>query len=311
MPRASAWLSAFVCLSLIPGAAAAGQGPEPEPRSQPSLEGPRPKPADDGATGTTTEPTTEPTSEPTSEPAQPNLAPVLIPGEESPGIEFAVPPPEAEAPEPAPAEPSLADQFPDPGVAPSDGVNMLVLGGTTIAVTIAAFSAGLTIGLQQNTDLKWLLPSTIVPAVGVLAFAGGGLYLGITRARAHRRWEIGYRVIGQPQGGGLLVGGSFALLGALGLIPAGVVMFKNGNIELGAAMLAVGSASAIATPVMFVVGARNQRRYQQTGGWKRKPIPPLPPGAATSRLELRPMIVPLYSGVNAGIGALVGAGGRF
>jgi hypothetical protein len=228
----------------------------------------------------------------------------LIPDEEAPGIEFAVPPPEAEEPEPAPAEPSFADQFPDPGVAPSDGVNMLVLGGTTIALTLAAFSAGLTIGLRQGTDLEWLLPATIVPAVGVLAFAGGGLYLGIKRARAYRRWEIGYRVIGSPQGGGLLVGGSFALLGALGLIPAGVVAL-NSNAQLGATMIAVGTASAIASPVMFVVGARNQRRYQRTGGWKRRPVPPLPPGAITSRLELRPMIIPLYGG------ASVGAGGRF
>lgn len=290
---ASACVSAFVCLSLIPCPAIAGQGPEAEP----PIEGPRPKPADEKP-----EPSTEPKP---GEPPPPNLAPVLIPDEDGPGIEFAPPPPpETEEPEPIVEEP-LAAQFPDPGVAPSDGRNMLVLGGTTIALTIAAFTAGLTIGLQERIDLAWLLPSTIVPAVGVLAFAGGGLYLGITRARAYRRWEIGYRVIGQPQGGGLLVGGSFTLLGALGLIPAGAVMLKE-NTQWGATMIAVGAASAIACPVMFIVGARNQRRYQQTGGWKRKPIPPLPPGAVTSRLELRPMIVPIYGG-----GATIGAGGRF
>lgn len=287
----TAWLSAFVCLSLLPGPVMAAKGPEPEP----PIEGPRPK-----------QPEPEPSTEPAPEPPPPNLAPELIPDEdEAPGIEFAVPPPEVEEPEPAPDdEASLIAQFPDPGVAPSDGVNMLVLGGTTIALTVAAFSAGLTIGLQRGIDLEWLLPSTIVPAVGVLAFAGGGLYLGIKRARAYRRWEIGNRVIGLPQGGGLLIGGSFTLLGALGLIPAGAVLLDD-NPQWGATMIGVGAASAIASPVMFVLGARNQRRYQATGGWKRRPIPPLPPGASTSRLELRPMILPLYGG------ATVGAGGRF
>jgi hypothetical protein len=241
--------------------------------------------------------------EPKPELPRPDLAPVLIPDEEQPGIEFAVPPPE-EASEPVPAEPPLSAQFPDPGMAPSDGANMLVLGSTTIAITLAAFSAGLTVGLQRGIDLEWLLPSTIVPAVGVLAFAGGGLYLGIKRARAYRRWEIGYRVIGLPQGGGLLVGGSFALLGALGLIPSGVVTLDD-NPEWGAAMIAVGAASGVASPVMFAIGARNQRRYARTGGWKRRPIPPLPPGAAVSRLELRPIFLPLRGGGS------VGAGGRF
>lgn len=292
--KTPAWLSAFVCLSLLPGPVMAANGPEPEA----PVEGPRPKPRD-----AETKPEPEPSTEPALEPPPPNLAPELIPDEEAPGIEFAVPPPETEEPEPTPEEP-LTAQFPDPGVAPSDGVNMLVLGGTTIALTIAAFSAGLTIGLQQGIDLEWLLPSTIVPAVGVLAFAGGGLYLGIKRARAYRRWEIGNRVIGLPQGGGLLIGGSFTLLGALGLIPAGAVLLDD-NPQWGATMIGVGAASAVASPVMFVIGARNQRRYQATGGWKRKPIPPLPPGAATSRLELRPMILPLYGG------ASVGAGGRF
>jgi hypothetical protein len=290
--RRSALLSAFVCLSLLPGPAVAADGPGPDPEAP--IEGPRPKPPD-----------TPPEDEPKAPP--PDLAPVLIPGEEAPGIEFAVPPPESEEPEPRPEESSLADQFPDPGMAPSDGVNMLVLGGTTIALTIAAFSAGLAIGLEQQTELDWLLPSTIIPAVGVLAFAGGGLYLGIKRAREYRRWEIGYRVIGLPQGGGLLVGGSFALLGALGFIPSGVAMLHQGVItpESAAAMIAVGAAAGVATPVMFVIGARNQRRYQKTGGWKRRPIPPLPPSAITGQLELRPMIMPLRGGAG------IGAGGRF
>jgi hypothetical protein len=284
MRTTSSALSVFVCLSLLSGPVAA---------AEPPVEGPRPQPREKP-----TEPPTEPEVPP------PNLAPVLVPDPSGPGIEFAIPPPEeAEELGPVREEPVYA-QFPDPGVAPSDGVNMLVLSGTTIALTVVGFSAGLIIGLQRETPLEWLLPSTIVPTVGLLAFSGGGLYLGITRARAYRRWEIGNRVIGLPQGGGLLIGGSFALLGALGLIPAGAVMVGT-EPEWGAALIAVGAASAIATPIMFALGVRNQRRYQQTGGWKRRPIPPLPAGASTSRLELRPMILPLPTGLS------VGAAGRF
>lgn len=272
---AASALSVLVCLSLLPGPAVADEGGEP------------PVPPD------------EPSEPPVLEPPPPNL----IPDENLPGYEFEITPPE-EGPEPPREEPSLAAQFPDPGIAPSDGVDMLVLGSTTIALTVLGFSAGLVVGLQNQVELEWLLPSTIVPTVGLLAFAGGGLYLGITRARAYRRWEIGYRVIGLPQGGGLMVGGSFALLGALGLIPGGAFLVDT-QPELGATLIAVGTASAIATPIMFALGARNKRRYQQTGGWKRRPIPPLPAGATTGRLELRPLIVPLRGGMS------VGAGGRF
>lgn len=297
--RVRATLSAFVglSLSLSAGPSLARVGPEPDA----PIEGPQPKPVEEPP-GSPDEP--EATS--TELPA-PTLSPELIPDEEGqpePGIEFVVPPPEVEELEPSVEESPLTATFPDPGMAPSDGVNMLVLSGTTMALTIVGFSAGLVVGLNRNIELEWLLPSTIVPAVGLLAFSGGGLYLGIKRARAYRRWEIGNRVIGLPQGGGLLIGGSFTLLGALGLIPSGVVML-DAQPQWGAALIAVGAASAVASPVMFVLGARNQRRYQRTGGWKRKPLPPLPPGAATSRLELRPLFMPLPGG------ASVGAAGRF
>ncbi len=285
-------LSAFVSLSLglAPVSSAAASGPEADA----PVEGPAPKPA----------PSSEPPAEAPEDVPAPNLSPELLPDEE-PGIEFVIPPPELEEqPEPVAKEPYAAAPFPDPGIAPSDGVNMLVLGGTTMGLTVAGLTAGLIVGLERGIELEWLLPSTIVPAVGLLAFSGGGLYLGIKRARAYRRWEIGNRVIGLPQGGGLLIGGSFTLLGALGLIPTGVVMLDS-QPKWGAALIAAGAASAIASPIMFVIGVRNQRRYQRTGGWKRKPIPPLPPGAQTSRLELRPMILPLPGGFG------VGASGRF
>jgi hypothetical protein len=264
------------------------------------------------------------------QPEPPNLTPRLVPGEPStepepgtepepepgpepgtdaelPGIEFAVPPPEdedeGEEPEVSP-DPFVA-WFPDPGAAPSDGRNMLVLGATTVSLTIAGVTAALVLGIRSGVDNSWLLPSTIVPGVGLLAFGGGGLYLGIKRAREFRRWEVGYRVIGLPQGGGLMTGGSFTLLGALAFVPAGAFSLRE-RPELGWTFIGIGAAAAIATPIMFVVGIRNKRRYEATGGWKRKPIPPLPPGATTGALELRPSIMPLPEG-----GLVVGAGGRF
>ncbi len=305
MPRSRARAVLLsTCLSLGLAASARASGPEPEP----PVEGPRPKPvASEEPPPATADAPAEP------QPPAPKLAPVLVPDADagepknSPGIEFAVPPPDEDEerdPDQARREQPLSAQFPDPGVAPPDGVNMLVLGGTTLALTAVGTTAGLLIGLQRGVALEWLLPSTIVPAVGLAVFSGGGLYLGIKRARAYRRWEIGYRVIGLPQGGGLMIGGSFTLLAALGFIPSGAFLIRS-DPTWGGVLLGVGVASAIATPMMFSFGVRNQRRYERTGGWKRKPIPPLPPGAATSRLELRPLVLPLPAG--AGLGAV----GRF
>jgi hypothetical protein len=295
-------LSVTVCLSLVAPQRVLAGPPDGSSESPSKVEPPAP---------TLSPGAGQPDPTASSEPVGPSAAPE--PSEPPPpGIEFAVPPPEDEEPGDPDAPAAMAPapgsyQLPDPGMAPSDGVSMLVLSGTTLGLTVVGVTAGLIIGLERGVDLEWLLPATIVPAVGLLAFAGGGMYLGITRARAHRRWEIGYRVIGLPQGGGAMIGGSFMLLTALGLIPSGAVMLDQ-QPEWGAALIAVGSAAAIASPVMFVVGARNQRRYQQTGGWKRKPLPPMPPtpaGPATSRLELRPLILPAPGGVS------VGAGGRF
>lgn len=229
--------------------------------------------------------------------------PTLDPPEKS-GIEFAIPPPDTDD-EPAPDEerPIAAMTFPDPGSAPNDGASMLVLGGTTIGLTAAGFAAGLVVGLQNQVPLDWLLPSTIVPTVGFLAFAGGGLYLGIQRARKHRRWEIGNRVIGLPQGAGLQVGASFMLLASLSLIPAGAFALSNGETTLGATMIGIGSATAVATPIMFVIGGRRARVVARTGGWRRKPIPPLPSEAG--RLQISPMVTPMPSGLS------IGAVGRF
>lgn len=206
--------------------------------------------------------------------------------------------------------------FPDPGVAPNDGAAMLVLGGTTLGLTLAGFGVGLSYGLRNHVPLEWLLPSTLIPTVGLLAFAGGGLGLGIQRARAHHRWELANRVIGTPQGGGLNVGASFLLLAALGLIPSGAFALQRGDTALGATSIALGSISAVVTPIMFSLGAKRQRDYARTGGWYRRPIPQL---RGQARLQLTPLVMPLPGGampLPGGVGRLrggaaLGVAGRF
>lgn len=231
-------------------------------------------------------------------------APKLEPGES--GIEFAVPPPETETEEPEPTEEEspLAATWPDPGMAPNDGNSMIVLSSVTLGLTAATFGIGLKLGLDYQVPLQELLPATIIPTAITLAFVGGGLFLGISRAQAYRRWEIGYRVVGHPQGGGLKVAGSFAFLGALGGIPAGIVFLQNGDVSVGAPLLAIGSASAIAVPIFFVIGSRRARDYARTGGWHRRPIPPIP-GSNESRLQITPLVAPTLGGFT------VGAAGRF
>ncbi|MCA9711851.1 MAG: hypothetical protein KDK70_38800 [Myxococcales bacterium] len=223
-----------------------------------------------------------------------------------PGIDFAVPPPDdddedGEDGTSEPIDPALTATFPDPGAAPSDGRDMLVLGGVTMGLTVIGVTGGIWAGLENQADPSWLLPGIIVPGVGLLAFAAGGLYLGITRARKHRRWEIGYRVNGMPQGRGALVGGSFTLLAALGLVPGGLALLRAGDGLNGGITLGVGAAALVATPVLFTIGVRNQRRCERTGCWKRKPVAPLPPRPATSSMQLLPIVQPLRGGLTLGI----------
>jgi hypothetical protein len=298
-------------LSLAPVAGYAGPGPsgpsEPSKTDAP-VEGPARPPAAPPAE----QPDAPPAEQPPVDPDAPTgelipPPPTYDPGSspDSPGIEFVVPPPESEDEQQVDERESpLAATFPDPGHAPSDGVGILVLSSTTIALTGLGFGVGLTVGLQNQTPLEWLLPSTLIPTIGLLAFSGGGLYLGIKRARAYRRWEIGHRVIGEPQGGGLKIGASFMLLGALGLIPSGAFALANGDDQTGAIMLALGGAAALATPIMFTVAARRSQNHARTGGWHRRPIPPIP-GQSGVRLQVTPLVVPTLDGV------MIGGAGRF
>ncbi|PRQ09757.1 hypothetical protein [Enhygromyxa salina] len=308
-PRSSFVLAALVGASLtltpLPSFAGAGPGPTERPAEGPSKPAPTPPPNEDLQRDPSDDPGPPPGVDLPPPTLDPKHLPVPEPDDDEPGIEFAVPPPELDDAEPTDVEPGYIAEFPDPGSAPNDGNSILALSGTTIALTGLGFSAGMIVGLQRGVALEWLLPATIVPTVGLLAFSGGGLYLGIKRARAYRRWEIGHRVIGTPQGGGLRIGGSFGVLGALGFIPSGAFALRNQQIELGATMLAIGCLSAVATPIMFTVAASYQRDYQRTGGWRRRPVPPLPPGAEGARLQLVPVVAPLPGGVS------VGAAGRF
>lgn len=299
-------------LSLAPIVGHAGPGTSEPGKFVAPVEGPARPPSDPPDAQPAEQPAEQPGEQATVDPDAPigelvPPPPTFDPGDSPgiPGIEFVVPPPESEnGQQEDERESSLTATFPDPGHAPNDGVSMLVLSSTTIALTALGFGAGLTIGLQNRTPLEWLLPSTLIPTVGLLAFSGGGLYLGIKRARAYRRWEIGYRVIGEPQGGGLNVGASFMLLGALGFIPSGAFALERGYTDIGAAMIALGSAAAVATPIMFTIAGRRAGNYSRTGGWHRRPIPPIP-GESEVRLRITPLITPTVDGVT------LGAAGRF
>jgi hypothetical protein len=303
LPRVVSLVSAvLVGASLSLASTAVHAGPPSEPSEPAKIEGPIEGPArPPAAPPGWQEPVDPDAPTDTLTPPPPTFDP-----DDAPGIEFVVPPPESEEQQQADErEPPLAATFPDPGHAPNDGIGMLVLSSTTIALTGVGFGAGLVIGLQNQTPLEWLLPSTLVPTIGLLAFSGGGLYLGIKRARSYRRWEIGYRVIGEPQGSGLKVGASFMLLGALGLIPSGAFQLNSGDAQSGAVMIALGSAAAVAVPIMFTVAARRTQNYDRTGGWRRRPIPQIP-GESQGRLQVIPLVAPTLGG-----GLTLGAAGRF
>ncbi|GEM_PF-2729442 len=296
------WLGAGLStLLMLHPTLAFASPPEPEPESiftpprpsvpaspAPSVEGPRPAPP----------------SESTATPAPPDDVDTST-DELSSGIDFAEPGP---ALDPLPASNPGSDPYsaeddassfrlPDPGTAPSDGVGLLVLGGTTVGLTIAGFGVALWYGLDQETPLRQLLPGTLVPTVGLLAFGGGSLYQGIQRANIHRRWAAGHRVRGLPQGAGLKVGASFGVLATLGLLTFGSLAYRNGYRDIGVGMLSASAVAGVATPIMFVLGARNSRRYRETDGWVRRPLPPRP----LPIVDLRPSLQLLPGGLSLSV----------
>jgi hypothetical protein len=301
-PRASSLVSVVLVgasLSLAPIEVHAGPGPNEADRP---VEGPARPPAPS--------PEAPPEAPPGEQPVEPETPGVIPPPPSfdpggAPGIEFVVPPPESDAQAVVQDESPLAATWPDPGMAPNDGNSILVLSGTTIGLTLVAFSAGVGIGLDREVPLEALLPGAILPTAGILAFSAGGLYLGIKRAAAHHRWELAYRVVGEPQGGGLNIGATFMLLGALFSIPAGAFGLDRGDdVTLSTSLIVVGSAAAITTPIMYTLAARRKRSYERTGGWHRRPMPPIP-GEEESWLRISPLVAPTFGGVT------VGARGQF
>jgi len=215
------------------------------------------------------EPAPEPASEPVVEPQ---------PTPEGGSIEFAVPPPSqpGEGPDeegPAPAEP--AGQWPDPGQAPSDGVGAIVSGAILIPVASLATWVLLD-GKRVNAD-NGNIP-IVVTGVGLDAIGLGLIGLGIARRIKLRRWETAYRVRATWQGNGMLATGALALnFGVVAALSGTLALTNQTSDRVGYGLLAGGliAAGAIAPP-MLVFGMRRSRRYRQTGGWVRPPLPPIP-----------------------------------
>jgi hypothetical protein len=206
---------------------------------------------------------------------------------EPPGIEFApaptlepgalpieVPPPpegveEGPAAPPPPDDPTL---WPDPGTAPPDGAAAFV----TVAVMISA-GVLVPVGLLQDPTLTSADRSGIIgAAIGMEVIAALGLGLAVSRRVKLVRWAGAYRVQPTPQGGGLLTFGGIALTAGLTLMPLGFwIMSRGGARPQATAMVIGGAASLGVAPLGIVFGKRNRDAYLSTGGWIRRPLPPV------------------------------------
>lgn len=326
-PRASVAPASSVLATVGQGPAASSEG-SAEASAGPASPSEGPAAASEGPASPSEGPTA-PSEGPTAPSEGPAVPTQPAPGSQGDwtGIELAPPPslPDSTAPgqaQPGQAQPGQAgppplanpaQTFPDPGMAPNDGRGVLVPAATLLGLTAAGVPLVLILGLRNGSNPRALWASTIVTGTGLLAFSAGGLYMGIRRARLLRRWAIGNRVIPRPQGNGLLVGGTLALTGGLTLIIGGATLAVRNptgqNPALAGAMIGVGAGLTASSPVMFVVGARYRRRYQRTGGWRRKPVPPLPPGAGVALGP--PSAVPMFGAQGELVGVGVGLSGRF
>jgi hypothetical protein len=205
---------------------------------------------------------------------------------EPPGIEFApaptldpdalpieVPPPpvgvEAGPAVPPPEDPTL---WPDPGTAPSNGAGGFVMAGVLISVGVLV-----PLGLLQDPTLTRADRSAIISVgVGMGLIAALGLGLAASRRVKLVRWAGAYRVQPTPQGSGLLTFGGLALTAGATLVPLGVwIMARGGSSPHATAMLIGGSASLGLAPLGFVLGKRRRDAYLSSGGWIRRPLPPI------------------------------------
>jgi hypothetical protein len=200
-------------------------------------------------------------------------APALEPGV-PPTIEVPPPPEDLAGIQEGPATPTLEDPtlWPDPGTAPASGAGMFVAAGVTIPVGVLV-----PLGLLQDPSL------TDADRIGIIGVAAGmgligslGLALAVSRRMKRVRWAGAYRVQPTPQGGGLLTFGGIALTAGATLAPLGVwIMARGGSTPHATAMLIGGTASLGLAPLGIVLGKRRRDAYLSSGGWIRRPLPPV------------------------------------
>ncbi len=163
---------------------------------------------------------------------------------------------------------------------------MLVLGSTAIGLTGLAFGVGLKVGLDKQVPLAELLPSTIIPARHHRSrSAGGGLYLGIKRARDYHRWEQRTESSASHRARDSRSVDRSRCSPRWVVCRLGCFCTTNAAMCRTATLIAISSALPMATPIMFVIGAQRSKRAH---GWLASPTLPPIPGENTSRLQIRP-----------------------
>lgn len=212
-----------------------------------------------------------------ADPAEPpgiEFAPVPAPTLEPDAFEPELPPPpegveEGPAAPPPPEDPTL---WPDPGTAPADGAGAFVTAGVMISAGVLV-----PLGLLQDRTLTSADRSGIIgAAVGMEVIAALGLGIAVSRRMKLVRWAGAYRVLPTPQGGGLLTFGGIAVAAGTTLVPLGIwIMARGGSSPQATAMLIGGSASLGLAPLGIVLGKRRRDAYLSSGGWIRRPLPPV------------------------------------
>lgn len=150
---------------------------------------------------------------------------------------------------------------------------MFVTAGVLIPVGVLV-----PLGLLQDPRLSGdARVSIVVAGVGMEVIGLAGLGLGLHRRMKLVRWAGAYRVQPTPQGGGLLEIGGIALTAGVTLDLLGLwIMARGGSMPQATAMLIGGSAAlGLVAPLGLVFGKRRRDAYHTSGGWIRRPMPPL------------------------------------
>ncbi|EDM80023.1 hypothetical protein PPSIR1_20389 [Plesiocystis pacifica SIR-1] len=246
-----------------------------------------PPPATSDAEATEPQPSAPATSD--ADAAEPGEPAELPTG----GIDFAVPPPEGETEDegsdpasvegPAPAAPPEDDLDYSPlygssiGTAPPDGAGGIVAGAMLLPVAVGAtwlLTGGDPISGIGDDRVPILVAGTGLGIVGV-----GALGLGLYRMSKNRRWMRIRGVEPLPQGAGLLTAGGMSInFGAVAVL-SGSLFLARDQVQgpIPASMIVAGGLSlAVAAPLTLIYGKRRSRNYAATGGWRRRPLPPVP-----------------------------------